>query len=133
MNESDSPSAPTRAKPARLVSVTVGDWPPLGSTVELAVAPRRTVLVGKGGTAASILVRGIAEGARMAVHALSDPDKPRHFRCELEGERGERLVYTYDRRFQDLDDEDDPFPPSMRWERTRRSDGRGERGSLDGA
>lgn len=116
MNESDRPSALPRAKAARLVSVTVGDWPPLGSTVELAIAPRRTVLVDKGSSMGSILVRGIAEGARMAVHALSDPDKPRHFRCELVADRGERLVYAYDRRFQDLDDEDDPFPPSMRWE-----------------
>ena len=116
MNESARPSALARASAVRLVSVTIGDWTPLGSTVELSVAPRRTVLISKGGPLSSVLVRGIAEGARMAVHALSDPDKPRHFRCELVGDRGEHLVYAYDRRFQDLDDEDDPFPPSMRWE-----------------
>jgi len=106
-----------RAPAARLVSVTIGDYQALGSgTIELTIAPRRTVLVAKGGALASLLVQGIAEGAHIAVHALSDPEKPRHFRCELAGERGEHLVYAYDRRFQDLDDEDEPFPPSMRWE-----------------
>ncbi|UQA58761.1 hypothetical protein [Polyangium aurulentum] len=114
MNET-RPSAPPRAPAVRLVSVTVGDWPPLGCNVELAVAKRRTVLVGKGSTLASTIIQGIAEGARIAVHALSDPDKPRHFRCELETEGGERLSYAYDRRFQQTD-EDEPFPPSMRWE-----------------
>lgn len=115
MNEA-RPQAPDRATALRLVSVTIGDWPPLGCNVELAVAKRRTVLVGKGSTIASTIVQGIAEGARIAVHALSDPDKPRHFRCELEDERGERLSYAYDRRFLEPDDEDEPFPPSMRWE-----------------
>jgi hypothetical protein len=107
---------------ARLVSVTVGDWPPLGSKVELAVGARRTVLNGKGNLPARV-VEGIAEGARIAVHALSDPDKPRHFRCELLGDGGERLVYTYDRRFHEGEDDDEPFPPSMRWEeRAARAD-----------
>jgi hypothetical protein len=115
MNET-RPSAPSRAPSVRLVSVTVGDWPALGCNVELAVAKRRTVLVGKGSTRASTIIQGIAEGARIAVHALSDPDKPRHFRCELEAEGGERLSYAYDLRFQQTDDEDEPFPPSMRWE-----------------
>ncbi|MDC0742668.1 hypothetical protein [Polyangium mundeleinium] len=106
-----------RALAARLVSVTIGDYQAIGSsTIELSIAPRRTVLVAKGGTLASLLVQGIAEGAHIAVHALSDPEKPRHFRCEFEGDAGEHLVYGYDRRFQDLDDDDEPFPPSMRWE-----------------
>jgi len=123
MIEPPRPSASLRAPGARFVSVTIGDWQPLGSTIELVLSRKRTVLLGKGGAQASLLVRGIAEGARIAVHALSDPDKPRHFRCELEGEGGEHLVYAYDRRFQDLDDEDDPFPPSMRWEeRAARTD-----------
>jgi len=124
MNVLARSSALPRAPAARLVSVTIGECAALGSgTIELGVAPRRTVLLSKGGSAASLIVQGIAEGAYMAVHALSDPDKPRHFRCELTGERGERLVYAYDRRFQDLDDEDEPFPPSMRWEeRAARTD-----------
>ncbi|MDI1484426.1 hypothetical protein [Polyangium sp. y55x31] len=106
-----------RAPAARLVSVTIGDYQALGSSsIELSIAPRRTVLHAKGGALASLLVQGIAEGAHIAVHALSDPEKPRHFRCEFEGDAGEHLVYAYDRRFQDLDDDDEPFPPSMRWE-----------------
>lgn len=115
MNDARS-QAPPRATDVRLVSATIGDWPALGCNVELAIARRRTVLVGKGNTLGAIILQGIAEGARIAVHALSDPDKPRHFRCELEDEGGERLSYTYDRRFLQADDEDDPFPPSMRWE-----------------
>lgn len=106
-----------RAPAARLVSVTIGEYQALGcGTIELTISPRRTVLFAKGGSLASLLVQGIAEGAHIAVHALSDPEKPRHFRCEFEGEGGEHLVYAYDRRFQDLDDDDEPFPPSMRWE-----------------
>ncbi len=113
-----------RAPAPRLVSVTIGDYAALGSnTIELTISPRRTVLLAKGGTTASLLVQGIAEGAHIAVHALSDPEKPRHFRCEFEGDRGEHLIYAYDRRFQDLDDDDEPFPPSMRWEeRAARTD-----------
>jgi len=124
MNEPARSSALLRAPAVRLVSVTVGDWLPLGKTTELVISKQRTVIVGKGGAEASLLIQGIAEGARVAVTALGDPDKPRHFRCELESELGEHLVYAYDRRFQDLDDEEDePFPPSMRWEeRAARTD-----------
>src|SRR5690349_10672600 len=104
MNEVRSQATP-RATAVRLVSVTIGDWPALGCNVELAVARRRTVLVGKGNTLAAMIVQGIAEGARIAVHALSDPDKPRHFRCELEDASGARLSYAYDRRFLQADDE----------------------------
>lgn len=112
------------APAVRLIRASVGDWAPLQRAVELAVAPRRTVLVGKGGANAAIVLQGIVEGARMALHALSDPDKPRHFRCELLSDHGERFSYGYDRRFQGFDDDDDdPFPPSVRWEeRATRTD-----------
>jgi hypothetical protein len=123
MNESARSVVIMEAPTVRLVRVTVGDWAPLQRAVEMVVAPRRTVLVGKGGANASLVMQGIVEGARMALHALSDPDKPRHFRCELLSDAGERFSYGYDRRFQGFDDEDDPFPPSVRWEeRATRTD-----------
>ncbi len=101
----------------RLARATVGEWQPLQRTIEMTVAPRRTVLFGKSGANAALVLQGIVEGARMALHALSDPDKPRHFRCELVSDAGERLSYGYDRRFQGFDDDDDDaFPPSVRWE-----------------
>ncbi len=123
MNESAHPIVIVDAPAVRLVRATVGDWAPLQRTIEMDVSPRRTVLAGKGGANASLVVQGIVEGARMALHALSDPDKPRHFRCELLSDHGERFSYGYDRRFQGFDDDDDPFPPSVRWEeRAARTD-----------
>lgn len=123
MNESARPIVIVDAPAVRLVRATVGDWAPLQRTIEMDVSPRRTVLAGKGGADASLVVQGIVEGARMALHALSDPDKPRHFRCELLSDHGERFSYGYDRRFQGFDDDDDPFPPSVRWEeRAARTD-----------
>ncbi len=124
MNESARPVVIMDAPAVRLVRATVGDWAPLQRNIEVGVSPRRTVLVGKGGANASLIVQGIAEGARMALHALSDPDKPRHFRCELLSDHGECFSYGYDRRFQGFDDDDDdPFPPSVRWEeRAARTD-----------
>jgi len=124
MNESALPVVIMEAPAVRLVRVTVGDWAPLQRTIEMSVSPRRTVLVGKAGANASLVMQGIVEGARMALHAFSDPDKPRHFRCELTSDLGERFSYGYDRRFQGFDDDDDdPFPPSVRWEeRATRTD-----------
>jgi len=123
MNESVRSVVIVEGHAVRLVRATVGDWSPLQRTIEITVTPRRTVLVGKGGANASLVGQGIVEGTRMALHAASDPDKPRHFRCELRSDQGERFSYGYDRRFQGFDDEDDPFPPSVRWEeRATRTD-----------
>ncbi len=124
MNETAQSVVIMEAPAVRLVRATVGDWAPLQRAVEIAVTPRRTVLVGKAGANAALVLQGIVEGARMALHALSDPDKPRHFRCELQSDLGERFSYGYDRRFQGFDDDDDdPFPPSVRWEeRAMRTD-----------
>lgn len=123
MNDSARSVVIMEAPAVRLVRATIGDWAPLQRAIEVSVAPRRTVLVGKGGANASLVLQGIVEGARMALHALSDPDKPRHFRCELLSDLGERFSYGYDRRFQGFDDDDDPFPPSVRWEeRATRTD-----------
>lgn len=124
MNESARSVVIMEAPTVRLVRVTVGDWAPLQRAIEMIVSPRRTVLVGKAGANASLVMQGIVEGARMALHAFSDPDKPRHFRCELASDQGERFSYGYDRRFQGFDDDDDdPFPPSVRWEeRATRTD-----------
>lgn len=124
MNESARSVVIVEAPAVRLVRVTVGDWAPLQRAIEMSVSPRRTVLVGKAGANASLVMQGIVEGARMALHAFSDPDKPRHFRCELASDQGERFSYGYDRRFQGFDDDDDdPFPPSVRWEeRATRTD-----------
>ncbi len=124
MNESVRSVVIMEAPTVRLVRATVGDWAPLQRAIELAVMPRRTVLVGKSGANASLVIQGIVEGARIALHALSDSDKPRHFRCELLSDHGERFSYGYDRRFQGFDDDDDdPFPPSVRWEeRAARTD-----------
>src|SRR6185503_6431516 len=44
------------AEGERLVSVTIGEWAPLGGTVELRVAPKRTVLVGVNGAGKSLLI-----------------------------------------------------------------------------
>ncbi len=124
MNESVRSVVIMEAPVVRLVRATVGDWAPLQRAIEIVVMPRRTVLVGKNGANASLVIQGIVEGARMALNALSDPDKPRHFRCELLSDHGERFSYGYDRRFQGFDDDDDdPFPPSVRWEeRAARTD-----------
>lgn len=123
MNESARSVVIVDAPTVRLVRATVGDWAPLQRAIEIIVAPRRTVLVGKGGANAALVIQGIVEGARMALLALSDPDKPRHFRCELLSDHGERFSYGYDRRFQGFDDDEDPFPPSVRWEeRATRTD-----------
>lgn len=124
MNESARSVVIIEAPTVRLARVTVGDWAPLQRAIEMSVSPRRTVLVGKAGANASLVMQGIVEGARMALHAFSDPDKPRHFRCELASDLGERFSYGYDRRFQGFDDDDDdPFPPSVRWEeRATRTD-----------
>jgi hypothetical protein len=128
MNDSARSVVIVEASAVRLVRAAVGDWPPLQRPVEVSVTPRRTVLFGKGGANASLILQGIVEGARMALHALSDPDKPRHFRCELISDYGERFSYGYDRRFQGFEDDDDPFPPSVRWEeRAARTD----EGSVD--
>jgi hypothetical protein len=129
MNESVRSVVIMEAPAVRLVRATVGDWAPLQRPIEIVVMPRRTVLVGKNGANASLVIQGIVEGARMALNALSDPDKPRHFRCELLSDHGERFSYGYDRRFQGFDDDDDdPFPPSVRWEeRAARTD----EGSVD--
>lgn len=124
MNDSARSVVIVEAPAVRLLRATVGDWPPLQRPIEITVEPRRTVLFGKGGANASLVLQGIVEGARMALHALSDSDKPRHFRCELVTDLGERFSYGYDRRFQGFDDDDDdPFPPSVRWEeRAARTD-----------
>jgi hypothetical protein len=98
----------------RLVSVTIDGWAPLRNAVDVSFAPERTIVAARDGRVASLICAGIAQGARVAVMGLPDPDPPRYFRCAIVTSAGQELSYAYDRRASFLED-DEPLIASVRW------------------
>jgi hypothetical protein len=93
---------------AELVSVELGDFPPLGGDVRLKLAGRRTVLVGRNGAGKSSLLEGLWLAGLRAKVAIVDealtgvatpvPPVPRRFACELRDAAGVPLRYEYQAR-----------------------------------
>lgn len=91
--------------PARLLEVTIGDWPGLGGDVRLELSGQRTVLVGKNGTGKSLILTGLARAAREAWFppAARPRGAPQHFQCAIQSENNQTLFFEY--RWRPVDDE----------------------------
>jgi energy-coupling factor transporter ATP-binding protein EcfA2 len=83
--------------PARLLEVTIGDWPGLGGDVRLELSGQRTVLVGKNGSGKSLVLTGLVSAVREPWLRIAQRSSlaPRSFRCAIRTESEQTIWFEY--------------------------------------
>jgi len=111
------------ARPLIMKSVEFSGWSPLGSTVQLPISPRRTVLVGKNGAGKSLLLEGLYE-AHLRIMLTGYRYGPTNFKCSFVDASEQPLNYRYnllsdttqDPSTEDIEDDGAEFKDDVIWQ-----------------
>jgi ABC-type Mn2+/Zn2+ transport system ATPase subunit len=104
-------------------SVELSGWAPLGSTVQLSISPRRTVLVGKNGAGKSLILEGLYE-AHLRILLSGYRYGPTDFQCSFVDASEQPLNYRYsilsdtppDLSGEDIEDDGEEFKDNVPWQ-----------------